>query len=393
MPRSARACACASKRSVAELARLAAAALAVAALAGCSSFSSPSGPKPAELVPLANAASVREVWRAQVGDAGRFVFEPVLAEDSVYAAARNGTVLRVDAVSGRERWRASLDMPLSAGVGSDGRTVVVGNEEGLVVALDAATGKVRWKARVSSEVLAAPAVSDGLVVVRSLDNRVFAFDADDGKRRWVYQRPPASLIVRVPSGVVLDGDTAYAGFRGGKLAAIALSNGGQRWEATVALPKGATELERVTDVVGDPTLAGREVCAAAYQGKVGCFDAATGRQLWSRDASSLTGVSVDPRYAFIADENGAVQALDRSSGRSVWKQDKLAHRNLTLPVPVGDLVAVGDFEGYVHFLARETGAFTARYATRDGAIHAAPLTLPVGVLVQTQNGALHVLAP
>jgi outer membrane protein assembly factor BamB len=192
---------------------------------------------------------------------------------------------------------------------------------------------------------------------------------------------------------VLDEDSAYAGFRGGKLAAIALSNGGQRWEATVALPKGTTELERVTDVVGEPTLAGREVCAAAYQGKVACFEAASGRPLWSRDVSSLTGVSIDPRYAFVADESGALQALDRSSGRSVWKQDKLAHRSLTLPVPVGDVVAVADFEGYVHFLARETGAFTARYATRGGAVRAAPLRLPFGVLVQTQNGGLHALAP
>jgi outer membrane protein assembly factor BamB len=109
--------------------------------------------------------------------------------------------------------------------------------------------------------------------------------------------------------------------------------------------------------------------------------------------SSLTGVSVDARYAFVSDENGAVQALDRASGRSVWKQDKLAHRQVTLPVPVGELVAVGDLEGYVHFLARETGAFVERYATRDGAVAAPPLRLPLGVLVQTQSGGLHALAP
>ena len=365
--------------------------LAAALVAGCAS--GPTGPKPAELVKLDQPAVVRKLWSARVGDAGRFVFEPALSGDSVYAAARDGTVVRLDAGSGRTLWRSSAGVPLSAGVGSDGRTVAVANEEGVVTALDAQTGKLRWKARVSSEVLAAPAVGEGLVVVRSLDNRVFAFDVEDGKRRWVYQRPATSLIVRVPSAVRLSEDSAYAGFRGGKLAAIALSNGGQRWEATVALPKGATELERVTDVVGEPALAGREICAAAYQGKVGCFDTASGRPLWSRDVSSLTGVSVDPRYAFVADDSGAVQALDRSSGRSVWKQDKLAHRSLTLPVPVGDLLAVGDFEGYVHFLARETGAFAARYATDGGAIHAAPLRLPSGVLVQTQGGALHALAP
>lgn len=360
-------------------------------LAACGS--TPSGPKPAELVPLPNGAKVRELWSAQAGDGGRFVFEPAFVSGSVYAAGRSGTVVRLDAQSGRQIWRASADMQLSAGVGSDGRTVAVGNEEGVVAALDAETGKLRWKARVSSEVLAPPAVGEGLVVVRSLDNRVFAFEAQDGKRRWVYQRAPTSLVIRVPSGLVLGEDSAYAGFRGGKLAAIALSNGGQRWETTVALPKGATELERVTDVVGEPVLAGREICAAAYQGRAGCFDSASGRPLWSREVSSLTGVSVDPRYAFVADENGAIQALDRSSGRSVWKQDKLAHRGLTLPVPVGDLLAVGDFQGYVHFLVRDSGAFAARYATGDGPVRAAPLRLPFGVLVQTQSGKLHALAP
>ena len=365
--------------------------LAAALLAGCAS--GPTGPKPAELVALEHPAPVKRIWSAKIGDAGRFVFEPAFADGAVYAAARDGTVVRLDAASGRELWRASAGMPLSAGVGSDGRIVAVASEEGVVAALDAATGHARWQARVSSEVLAAPAVGGGLVAVRSLDNRVFAFDAADGKRRWVYQRAPTSLVVRVPSGVVLGADSAYAGFRGGKLAAIALSNGGQRWEATVALPKGATELERVTDVVGEPALEGREICAAAYQGKVACFEAANGRTLWSRDASSLSGVSIDPRYAFVADENGALQALDRSTGRSVWKQDKLAHRDLSLPVPVGELLAVGDFEGYVHFLARDTGAFTARYGTGGGPIQAAPLRLPSGVLVQTQNGSLQLLAP
>jgi outer membrane protein assembly factor BamB len=364
---------------------------AAALVAGCAS--APSGPKPAELERLEHASTVRRLWTAQVGDAGRFLFEPALVDGAIYAAARDGTVVRLDAASGREAWRASAGIPLSAGVGSDGRVVAVATEEGVVAALDAASGKPLWQARVSSEVLAAPAVGEGLVVVRSLDNRVFAFDAGDGKRRWVYQRAPASLIVRVPSGVVLGEGSAYAGFRGGKLAAIALSNGGQRWEATVALPKGATELERVTDVVGEPALEGREVCVAAYQGKVACFEAASGRPLWSRDVSSLHGVSIDARYAFVADDKGSLQALDRSTGRSVWKQDKLAHRDLSLPVPVGDAVAVGDFEGYVHFLARETGLFTARYASGGGAVHAAPLRLPTGVLVQTQNGALHAITP
>ena len=356
---------------------------------GCSS---PSGPKPAEVPNIERPQEVRVLWSASVGEADRFTFSPAIVGDAVFAAARDGTVVRLDAANGRERWRAETERKLSGGVGADPRTVVIASEEGEVVALNAADGKLRWRARVSSEVLAAPTVARGLVLVRSVDNRIFAFGEDDGKRRWVYQRAPASLIVRSPSGVTIVGDTAFAGFSGGKLAAIALSNGGVRWESTVALPKGATELERVTDVVGDPVVQGREVCAAAYQGRVACFDLANGRALWSREVSSLTGVSVDARYAFVADERGAVHAMDRSSGRSVWKQDKLTHRQLSMPRSVGNAVAVGDFEGYVHFLSRDSGAFLGRYASSSGAVRAAPVPFAAGILVQTQSGSLYALA-
>ena len=142
-----------------------------------------------------------------------------------------------------------------------------------------------------------------------------------------------------------------------------------------------------------PALEGREVCAASYQGKVACFDVRTGNQIWAREMSSVTGVSLDSRYAYVSDDAGSVYAFDRSDGRSVWKQDKLAYREPSLPLPLDSVVAVGDLEGYVHFLARESGAFVARFATDGAAIRAAPIKLPSGVLVQTQDGGLYALSP
>ena len=258
-------------------------------------------------------------------------------------------------------------------------------------ALDARDGAVKWRARVSSEVLAAPKLGEGLVLVRSADSRIFAFGAEDGERRWGYQRPAPSLIVRSPAGLTIHMGAAYAGFSGGRLVAITLANGSARWEATVALPKGATELERVTDIVGDPAALGREVCAAAYQGRVACYDGQNATRRWARALPPPTGVSSDPRYAFISDDKGAVHALDRSNGRSIWKQDRLAHRQLSLPLPLGTEVALGDLQGYIHMLARESGAFLARVATDGSPVRAAPVKLPDGFLVQTQSGGLYAL--
>jgi outer membrane protein assembly factor BamB len=379
------------------------AALAASLLASCSSLPSmPSvnpmdwfktpGPKPAELPPLSNSLPVRVIWSTTVGTSESFFFTPVLADDSVFAAGRDGTVARLDAATGQVRWRTSAGTKLSAGVGADANLVVVATEEGEVIALEAKDGKPRWRARASSEVLAAPAVSDELVLVRSADSRIFAFGAVDGRRRWVFQRPAAPLIVRSPAGVTIGDKLAYAGFSGGKLVAISLTNGGMRWEATVAVPKGATELERVADIMGNPVAQGREVCAAAFQGRVACYDALNGSQQWARDMSTLTGVSFDARYAFVSDDKGAVQALDRTNGRSVWKQDKLANRRLSLPLPVDNEVVFGDLQGYVHFLSRDGGAFVARFATDGSPVTAAPLRVPGGVLLQTRNGGLYALS-
>ncbi len=355
--------------------------------------STPSGPKPAELPQLDGPKEVRVLWSAHVGDAGSYAFAPALVGDAVYAAARDGAVTRLDAASGDERWTTDTERKLSGGVGASERTAVVATEEGEVIALDAATGKQRWRARVSSEVLAVPALGQGLVLVRSLDNRIFAFGADDGKRRWVYQRVPSTLVVHAAAPITVAEGIAYAGFPGGRLAALSLDNGAVRWEASVAVPKGATELERVTDVVGDPVVVqGREVCAAAYQGRVACYETANGRQIWARELSSLTGVSAIPQIGHVSDERGAVHALDRSNGRSLWKQDRLAYRQLSAPAGGAEAVAVGDFEGYVHFLSRETGAFVARYSTGGGAVRVPPVRIGAGLLVQTHDGELYVLA-
>jgi outer membrane protein assembly factor BamB len=373
-----------------DAARTALAAAAALALAACSSSS---GPKPAPLTDLPGAKEVRVLWSADAGSAGAYTFSPALTADAVYVAARAGGVARLDPANGGERWRADTERRLSGGVGADARTVVVGTEEGEVIALEAETGKLRWRARASSEVLTPPLMAADMVLVRTIDNRIFGFGLDDGKRRWVYQRTPGPLILRMPTGMAASGETVFAGFSGGKLVAVALSNGAQRWEATVAVPKGANELERITDVVGAPALQGREVCAAAYQGRVACFEAAGGKQIWARELSSITGVSVDARYAFVADDRGTVHAFDRSNGATVWKQEKLAYRQLSLPRASGATVAVGDLEGEIHFLARESGNFVARFSARGGPVRAAPLALDAGILVQTQSGGLYALSP
>ena len=207
----------------------------------------------------------------------------------------------------------------------------------------------------------------------------------------MYQRSTPTLSLRSNVGVMPAGKVTLAGFPGGKLVAIANNNGAAVWEVTVALPKGATELERVADVTSSPAVSGSTVCAAAFQGRVACFDSNTGNTLWSREMSSSAGVDIDDRRVYVVDDKGGVHALDRNSGASVWRQDKLALRGLTRPLALDGRVAVADFQGVVHLLRGDDGAFAARASTDGSAVRAAPVRFGGGLLVQTANGGLHVL--
>jgi outer membrane protein assembly factor BamB len=310
--------------------------------------------------------------------------------NSVYAAAADGSLARFDGE--KQAWRIPAGQPISGGVGADGKLVAVGTAKGEVLAFDAATGKAAWKAQVSSEVLAPPVVADGLVVVRSGDSRISALDAADGKLRWVYQRSVPALLLRSNARVLMAGDTTIAGFPGGKLVAIANNNGASVWEATVALPKGSTELERVTDITSSPVLEGNAVCAVAFQGRIACFDVKNGTGLWSREMSSIAGLDMDSKQVYVTDDKGFVQALDRDTGATVWSLNKLATRSPTRPLALDGLVAVADVQGMVHLLSSDGGVFFGRAKTDGSAIRADPVRYANGILVQTSDGGLFAMA-
>jgi outer membrane protein assembly factor BamB len=369
-------------------------------LVGCSSvgnlydrwFGSRPATKPAPLVAFTPTAQARIAWQANVGSADRNVFFPAVSGNTVYAAGAAGQIAAFDAKSGKPVSRIDAGQRLSSGVGASGSLVVVGTGKGEVLAFDAG-GKRLWRAQLSGEVLAPPAVEGTLVVARAGDGRIYGLDSLDGKRRWVYQRSTPALSLRSHSGVVLERGAIFAGFPGGRLVALAASTGNLGWDSVVALPRGATELERVADVIGLPAVDGDRVCAVAYQGRVACFDAQSGTTIWARDMSSVSGLDADHRGAYITDDKNAVVALDKANGGSLWRQDKLFGRGVGAPLAFGRFVVVGDYEGFVHFLSREDGSFAARVATDGSAIGAPPIALDTSsIVVQTRNGGVFAIA-
>jgi outer membrane protein assembly factor BamB len=378
--------------------RLGTAALLYLSLAACSGLPDDIAGKkttkgPAKLTDFKPTATLAVRWHQDIGDMGSNALQPIVSGNAVYAANAQGEVLRLDRASGKILWRVSSGFVISGGVGAGDGLVLVGGTKGDLAAFGE-DGKLRWQTRLTSEVMSAPQVAQGIVVVRTGDGRIAGLKVTDDKvtRQWLYERATPALIVRSHAGVHISGDRVYAGFAGGRLAAINLANGTLIWEAAVSQPRGSTELERISDVTSAPVSDTDEVCAVSFQGRVACFELAQGTLLWSRDMSSDRGLALALKNLYVTDTLGVVYALDKSSGGSLWKNDQLALRKVTEPKPSGNYIVVGDYQGYLHLLSREDGSFSARIKTDGSAIQSAPAELDNGLLVQTRDGGLYSIA-
>jgi outer membrane protein assembly factor BamB len=364
-------------------------------LAGCSSMpswlpswlggSSSKSAEPAPLTEFTPTLTPHVAWRATVGSSRGAFLQPAVVENAIFVASAGGAVVRLGP-DGETVWRVDTNTALSGGVGSDGFIVAVGTPRGEVIALGA-DGKELWRAQLTGALQSPPLVGRGLVVVRASDYRITAFDASNGRRRWTYQRTTPPLTLKAVMQMSFAGDLVAAGYPSGRLVMLASANGTVRWDVPVAEPRGATEVERLTDVLGTPLVVGSDVCAAAYQGRVACFEVSNGNLRWARELSAGNGVGGDTRRVFAVDAKSHVVAFSMSTGANAWRQERLLNRDLTTPLALRRAVLVGDYAGYLHFLSPDDGALLAR-VNLGAEITATPRSFGGGAIVQTQDGTV-----
>jgi outer membrane protein assembly factor BamB len=314
---------------------------------------------PVELEEIKSSYETRIQWSVDVGSPGRFTYAPVLADNLIYAVNAEGSVMQLSAETGKTVWETELGEPISSGAGLGGGLVLVGTSKGHLFALNV-NGKKLWSAVLSSEVQGQPRYYDGTVIVRTSDHHIYGIDAADGRRKWSYERATPSLSLKTQAGIVVDSGAVYAGFPGGKLVAIRADNGKLVWEATVAQPKGVTEIERIADITSLPFVDGPLVYVVAYQGKVAAVDRQRGQVVWNRDISSYVGLTAENNKIYLSHTIGSVYSLDSTNGKTFWRQGNLGYRHLTVPLPLSNVVAVGDLEGYIHLLSQDDGSFVGR---------------------------------
>ncbi len=357
------------------------------AVVACSS--SGKKPKPVSLEPLKPQIAGRMVWSQRV-DSVSFPLSVAVNGEQFTLASGGGTVLALDAASGREIWRANVGAKLSAGVGSDGRFAAVVTADGELVAID--KGRLTWRKPMGTRIVTAPLVAGDRVFVLGVDRSVSAFDAQDGSKLWSVQRPNDPLTLASAGGIAPFKNTLVVG-QGARMAGLDPQSGAVRWEVSMASPRGTNEIERLADLVGPFGRVDDALCARAFQASVGCVNAERGALMWSKNLGGIEGVAADAQYVFAADASDRITAWKTPTGEVAWTSESLLNHDLGAPASIGRAVVFGAADGMLHFLSRDTGVALLRLPTDGSAIQVPPVVSGTTLLVVTRNGGLFAFRP
>lgn len=319
---------------------------------------------PNPLKPLDKEIPVKVLWKDSVGDGyeGQFLdLVPAVSGDRLYVASHDGRVEARERSNGQIVWKKDTGLPISGGVTLGRESAVFGTRDAEVVALNLADGSPLWSNSVTSEVLSLPKMADGAVVVRTTDGRIAALDEKTGAKRWVHERSVPALSLRVVGSPAVVGDKIIDGYASGKLVALNAQDGKQEWEAVVSRPHGRSEIDRLVDLGAEPAVREDEIYVVGYNSGVAAVAVGNGEVLWHQDDySAYVGPAATRRALFLTDDDSDVWRLDIRNGGDLWRQGDLHQRRLSAPLVYHDYVVVGDFEGYVHFLAQDDGHVVAR---------------------------------
>ncbi|EIJ33467.1 outer membrane protein assembly factor BamB [Thiothrix nivea] len=350
--------------------RITAALLITLSLSGCSTFQQmtsaimptrDSNP-PKALKEFKPTATVRTLWQANTGSgAGKqYVrIHPYVDNSGVFVAGGK-SASAWDKASGKRLWQASLTEDITAGVNGGEGAVFVGGGNGSAIALDRQTGKTLWKTSLGSEVLAVSPAKNGIVVFRTSGGGLYGLSTSSGEGLWKQMRQSPILSLRGASVPLVVGGMVIAGFDSGVVTAFDMRNGAGLWEIPLSIPRGSSDLDRMTDVDGKMKALGEALFATSYNGQIAGINMRNGTAAWAAPYSSHTGVDADPNGLYTSSEEGYLWKLDPQTGNPQWKMDDLEGRQPTAPTLVGHYITVGDKDGYLHWVNASNGQLAAR---------------------------------
>lgn len=325
----------------------------------------------------------------------RVTAPPGAAGGSVYTATDTGTLVAVDAATGKEQWTSPAargeEGAVATPIALDGCGAVLattfqnsdGEPAGALRAVDLRSHQRRWGVPAADEIFSAPQVVDGVAYAGltfqatggALD-RTHVLDGyylSDGTR--AYRKGFSAAVTASPTS---DHQRIWIGDLDQNLYALG-PNARQLWTYTT---NGIVALPAMYD--------GSSVYVASADHSVASLDPGSGHEHWSvSDGEVQAPMAVSGATVLVAAVDGTVHALRTSNGAELWHAGMGAKVTRGIAV-AGDRVFVVDDDGVLHVLDLRTGRQTASW-TAPAPPAGAPAIASGHLYLVCQDGRLYAL--
>jgi outer membrane protein assembly factor BamB len=355
------------------------------------------------------SAAPARLWSADIGSGNsrkyRITASPIVADGRVFAMDASNDISAVS-TAGAKLWTANV-MPAGArgnpvsggGIAYGGGRLFATTGYAEVVAMDPATGGVIWRQDLGAVAAGTPTVADGVVYVGARDGTGWALDAKTGKVQWqVTGAPSRTGIIASASPAVGARAVLFPNGSGQVIAALKIG-GVQLWSANIAGARLGRGYTSVTDIAGDPVIAGDTTYIGNQSGRISALETTSGTVKWSAREAAYGAVLPVGGSVFLISDQAKLVRLDAATGAAIWSvdmpyfdTDKPKKRKAITahygPVLAGGRLVVVSGDGLIRMFNPADGALTATTQLPGGA--AAAPALAGGVLyVVSGNGQLH----
>jgi len=332
---------------------------------------------PTELFDIGNSKNLSLLWNAQVGSESLWeidkesyeihTLDMFIYEDFLFTLNHDGVIKKFEVSSGALVWEKDFNFKVSAGLSGDSDLLYFVSSEGDLWCLDH-DGKELWKTYVGGQVFVSPMPNTNFVTVKLNFNEFVQLKNVDGSIEWTYQAPNPPLTIKSQGKMSFANMAIYSGLPGGKLIAIEAKTGRMVWEVAVDQSKGVTEIDRANDVTSQPIIDGPIIYSVSSKGKIAAFDRRSSKMLWDRPLSSFVGLNLYGNDIVVIHESSSIYSLQNEAGVINWRNADLQYRNIGRGVVIGEFIAVGDYDGYLHFINPSDGKITNRIQLSDSQI-------------------------
>lgn len=269
---------------------------------------------------------------------------PVIGSGKVFVVMQSGIVAAHRLSDGSEAWRVELRADQPAAV--EGNRVFIASGEA-IHALNADDASVVWRA--PSGTLTAPLLAqDGWIIAASATG-LAAFRSSDGTRVW--NRESGAEHNRP----TIEGDNLYVPLDDGRLLALDLRTGADRWVRRLAVMPAA-QGEKALPVLSEVLAFPDRIFVGVSNGQFHALKASDGAMVWRWPIGAMVrGRPVgDESRVFITSMDNVVRAFDRRSGALLW-HPSVPFRPTTGPIILGSTIVVPGAAAEVRGFEATTG--------------------------------------